>query len=88
MFSTRKYATFFLGISAVSMSLLTVSLPTSAADGWPWDVAPSQHSVADGWPWDRSVPAGWPWDGVKSPQNVDEPSDKSADGASGSATLV
>jgi hypothetical protein len=102
MFSTRKISTFFLGISAVSMSLLTVSFPTSAAADWPWDrTTSSQYLAAADWPWDRSVSADWPWDrGVVaadedwpwdragSSQDADWPWDKSTDEVSGAATLA
>ena len=82
MFSTRKISTFFLGISAVSVSLLTVSFPTSVAADWPWDrTASSQHLAAADWPWDRGVSADWPWDGADSSQSADWPWDKSTDGA-------
>lgn len=89
MFSTRKISTFFLGISAVSMSLFTVSFPTSVAADWPWDrTASSQYLAAADWPWDRGVSADWPWDKTVSSENADWPWDKSTDGVSGSATLA
>ena len=78
MFSTRKISMFFVGISAVSMSLFTVSFPTtSAGDNWPWGV-PSQQSVAAGQPSVADIPAeddNWPWG-------------RSANGVSGAATLA
>jgi hypothetical protein len=64
MTGTRKIATFALSISTISLSLLTVVAPTTAAADWPWDeptaAADSVVLVVDDWPWDgRTDGASW-----------------------------
>lgn len=61
MTGNRKIATFVLSISTISMSLLTVVAPSTAAADWPWDEPnPSARSTADSV---VLVVDDWPWDG-------------------------